>query len=163
MTEIDRDGEIKRLFQIVDLVKKEDVHLQAVSERLFQGSKTITDDWVSDLISRPLGEDRLESFAAKFSRMQDTIIDKLLPQLLRASGELPGTAIDNLNRAERLELIIDANSWIMMRRLRNKLVHEYIDSPTEMLSALQQAQKFATQLHETTRRTDTYIKTHLNQ
>lgn len=69
--------------------------------------------------------DRLKSFSAKFSRMQYTVIDKLLPLLLKTAGETPMTAIDNLNRAERLGFLTDANTWLQMRRRRNRLVNEY--------------------------------------
>lgn len=57
-----------------------------------------------------IGVDRLESFSAKFSRMQDTMMNELMPQLLRASG--PDTAIDKLNRTEQLGLISSSDSWI---------------------------------------------------
>jgi len=97
----------------------------------------------------PEGIDQLESFGDKFGRMQDTIMDKLLPQLLKAVGENPGTAIDNLGRAERLNLIGCSDDWISMRGLRNMLVHEYIESPLEMLIALRQARNFTDQLHDT--------------
>ncbi len=56
--------------------------------------------------------DTLESFAAKFSRMQDTIADKLLPVFLKTAGEPIGTVIENLNRAERLALISNTQKAI---------------------------------------------------
>ena len=35
--------------------------------------------------------------------------------------------MDNLNRAEKLELIPSVTDWIEARSLRNSLVHEYIE------------------------------------
>jgi len=141
------DLEQHRLEQVLGLVAKEDYHLQAVSKRLFK-TEEISEEWLQALLETPEGIDRLESFGAKFGRMQDTVMDKLIPQLLRAAGEIPGTAIDNLNRAERLNLISEANDWIIMRRVRNQLVHEYIDSITEMVLPLRQARQFTEDLHK---------------
>ncbi|WP_201341316.1 hypothetical protein [Abyssogena phaseoliformis symbiont] len=74
----------------------------------------------------PEGIDRLESFVSKFSRMQDMFVDKLLPLFLKQSGEIPKTAIDNLYRLEQLNIINNADNWVDMRLLRNKLVHKYV-------------------------------------
>jgi len=154
-------SDLIRLKQTLHVVEKENVLLLGVRERLFVGQTILTADWLAELLSTPEGEDKLESFGAKFSRMQDTVIDKLLPRLLIAAGEKPGTAIDNLNRAERLELVSDAQAWIAMRRLRNKLVHEYIESDEEMLPALMQANQFCEELKSTYEQMQGYANEHL--
>lgn len=41
--------------------------------------------------------------------------------------------IDNLDRAERLDLIKSTDDWLTMRKLRNQMVHEYVEDP-EILS-----------------------------
>ena len=97
----------------------------------------------------PQGIDTLESFTAKFSRMQDTLMDKLLPLYLSRVGETTGTAIDNLNKAEKLGLIEDVNEWLAARSLRNRLVHEYIEDLNEMVEALQLCKKFVSSLLQT--------------
>jgi len=155
------DEDLIRLKQTLKLVEKENRHLQSVRSRLFFNREELTGEWLLDLLSTPEGEDKLESFGSKFARMQDTVIDKLLPRLLAAAGEKPGAAIDNLNRAERLELISDAQEWIAMRRLRNKLVYEYIESDEEMLPALQQANKFSDELKNTYEKISEYANKHL--
>ena len=78
--------ELVRLEQILTIVKKEDQHLLAVRDRLVSPDQTIDLEWLNQTIGDSIGEDRLESFSSKFSRMQDTVIDKLIPQLLIASG-----------------------------------------------------------------------------
>lgn len=159
---IDRKQEMQnRLSQLLQLVKKEDVHLQGVRKRLFGDIEELDEAWVGNLNVNPEAIDRLESFGAKFSRMQDTIVDKLLPQLLRVAGENPGTAIDNMGRAERLNLLKNPDEWIAMRGLRNLLVHEYIESPEEMLVVLQQARDFTDQLHDTYLAISKYIQSGL--
>jgi hypothetical protein len=52
-----------------------------VAQRLFD-VPVITPAWIESLIAKPAGRDCLEAFVGKFSRMQDTLIDKLLPHCL---------------------------------------------------------------------------------
>ena len=137
---------LQNLKLTLGVVAKENYHLQGVRRRLFPEDESIDIDWLTTILNSPEGEDRLESFGSKFARMQDTMIDKLLPRLLYAVAENPGSAIDNLNRAEKLGFVGDAAAWIAMRRLRNKLVHEYIETDEEMLPALKQAEKFSDEL-----------------
>jgi len=47
--------------------------------------------------------------------------------LLTALAEKPGPAIDNLNKAEKFGFVESADVWMEMRRLRNQMVHEYIE------------------------------------
>lgn len=49
----------------------------------------------------------------------------------------PGSPIDNLDRAERLGLLESADEWLAMRRLRNQMVHEYIEDLTILASAIE--------------------------
>ena len=66
-----------------------------------------------------LGE-RVDAFVARFGRLQDTLGDKLLPEILVWLGEPLGPAIDNVARAERLGWIADGQSWLEARQLRNR-------------------------------------------
>jgi len=69
----------------------------------------------------------VDAFVARFGRLQDTLGDKLLPAWLAAHGEKTATFIENLDRAEQLGLVEDAQAWIDMRRLRNQMIHEYVE------------------------------------
>lgn len=60
-----------------------------------------------------------------------------MPVLLAALGETPGAAIDNLDRAERLELIASVDEWMALRKLGNQMVHEYVEDLTLLASVLQ--------------------------
>ena len=70
--------------------------------------------------------EQLELFAGRFSRLQDTVGDKLLEQLLRSLGEPPLAQLAKLDRAEALGWLASADAWQETRQLRNLLVHEYI-------------------------------------
>jgi len=80
--------------------------------------------------------ERVEAFVSRFGRLQDTIGDKLLPAYLKAAGEAPGLAVDNLDRAERLGLIDSTEHWFALRKLRNHMVHAYIEDPRVLADAL---------------------------
>ena len=149
------------LTRLLDLVRKEDKHLLAVRRRLLEDDCRVTDERLSTMLDTDIGIDRLESFGAKFGRMQDTVIDKLIPALLRTAGEATGAAIDNLNRMERLGLVHSVDEWLQMRRLRNRLVHEYIDKPAELTPVLERACHFTDRMHEDFQAIDTYATTHL--
>ena len=60
-----------------------------------------------------------------------------LENLFFALGERTGAAIDNLDRAEKLGWIPSSDDWIAMRKLRNKMVYEYIEDPITLADALQ--------------------------
>ncbi len=137
-----------RLARVLDLVDREAHHLSEVTQRFFGNAETIDREWLARVLATPEGIDRLESFGAKFSRLQDTLSDKLLPLFLRAAGELPGTAVENLNRAERLEILPDAGEWLGARSLRNRLVHDYIDDLDALAASLGVARRFAPVLIE---------------
>jgi len=134
-----RDELVTRLTQVLELVKREDEHLSAVFGRFFFDIESVEAEWLGKVLATPEGIDRLESFVGKFTRMQDTMIDKLVPLFLNATGEPVGTAIDNLNRMEKLGFIQCSESWVELRRLRNRLVHEYMEELEEMAAALDRA------------------------
>ena len=70
------------------------------------------------------------------------------PIFLGSVGKLPGSAIDNLRRAEQLGLIENAESWVEMRLLRNRLVHEYVDNIAQLSEQLLLAREQAEALHD---------------
>ena len=99
----------------------------------------------------------LDPFVSRYGRLQDTVGDKLLPAILRANLEKTGAQLDNLLRAEKLGWIESTQSWIKLRELRNRLVHEYIESADDLLNALQQALQGVHILTETQLRFAAYV------
>ena len=147
-----------RTVQIVNVLEKQDILLKDVTLRLF-AANTLDEQWLSGVLQKPEGIDKLESFIGKFCRMQDNFIDKLTPLLLTMLGEISSSAINNLNKLERLNIISNANDWIDMRLIRNKLVHEYFDDISELLAHLILAKELANQLHHSYCK----VKTMLNE
>jgi len=130
------------------VVAKERDHLLVTDQRLFSlpfdiGRVKQMDDDV-DLA------ERVEAFVGRFGRLQDTLGDKLLPMLLTALGERTAVFIDNLDRAERLGYVDSADEWMSIRNLRNQMVHEYIEDPLILVSALQAGHNYVPTLEQVT-------------
>ena len=109
-------------------------HLQTNNGRLF--AVPMTPERVAALRADIDLAERTDAFVARFGRLQDTLADKLLPVLLDWLAEPVGPAIDNLNRAERLGWIQSVEVWIEVRRLRNRMIHEYVRDAGELAAAL---------------------------
>ena len=136
-----------RLQFLVRVVRKECKHLSITDQRLFGSLFTL--EQATRLEEDPDLAEQVEAFVGRFGRLQDTVGEKLLPLLLTALGEKPSAVIDNLDRAERLGLIKSADEWMTMRNLRNQMVHEYIEDPVVLSSALQTGHAFVPTLIET--------------
>jgi uncharacterized protein with HEPN domain len=129
-----------RLQFLSRVVRKECRHLATTDLRLFGDIFTL--EKAVRLESDPDLAEQVEAFVGRFGRLQDTVGDKLLPLLLDALGEKTAAAIDNLDRAERLNLIQSADEWMTMRNLRNQMIHEYVEDPVILTSALQTGHAF---------------------
>ena len=133
-----------RLQFLTRVVRKECQHLTTTDQRLFGGLFTIefTLQQATRLEADHDLAERVEAFVGRFGRLQDTVGDKLLPMLLDALGEKTSAVIDNLDRAERLGLLNSADEWMTIRNLRNQMVHEYVEDPVVLTSALQTGHAF---------------------
>lgn len=93
-------------------------------------------EWVSGLGQAPALAEKVEAFASRFSRLQDQLGEKLLPRYAALVGESPKTFLDTLAFAEKAEVLSNADAFIAARRLRNALVHEYMQDPEIFLQSL---------------------------
>ena len=80
--------------------------------------------------------EKVEAFASRFSRLQDQLGEKLLPCYAALVGEMPKTFLDTLAFAEKAGLLNNADAFIAARRLRNALVHEYLQDAEMFLESL---------------------------
>lgn len=150
--------DIARLSFLLDTVEREGRHLLTTTGRLF--SEPIDAVWVKALEAAPDLAERLDAFVARFGRMQDTIGDRLIPELRRHMLETPGATLDNLNRMEKLGLLSSVTDWAEARNLRNRLVHEYMRDPDEFASALSRAHELVPLLIATYNALNGYAKAH---
>ena len=68
----------------------------------------------------------LDSLTSKFSRTSDLYTQKVLRTIWMLLHEPFVPFIDLLNKAEKMNLIIQADQLIEIRDLRNQIAHEYI-------------------------------------
>lgn len=136
-----------RINFLARVVQKELRHLINTDARLF--TTVFTSDVAASLENDMELAERVEAFVSRFGRLQDTIGDKFLPLLLTLLGEKSASAIDNLDRAERLGLLKSADEWLTIRKLRNQIFHEYVEEPEILASALQAAHSYVVDLHAT--------------
>ena len=131
------DGEKARLQMLQETAKLELLHLQQTNQRLF------AQPWSQEAMANKMLDidfaERVDAFVARFGRLQDLLGDKYLPAWLRAVQEPVGTALENLDRAEKLGLVQSADAWISVRKLRNQLVYEYVGRMDILHDALFQA------------------------
>ena len=139
-----------RLEFLARVTHKECQHLLDTDGRLFGGLFTI--EQAQKIEADPILAERLDAFVSRFGRLQDTVGDKLLPALLTALAEKTGPAIDNLDKAEKFGFIESADGWMEMRRLRNQMVHEYIEDLAVLTSALRNGHAFVPALVTAARR-----------
>ena len=146
------EGTLQRIRFLNRVAGKEARHLAGTTERLF--TTTFTAARVEALEEDPELAERVDAFASRFGRLQDTLGDKLLKVMLDALGETTSAMIDNLDRAERLGLIPSADQWMEIRRLRNQMVHEYVEDPLVFANALAAAHQFVPVLLDVAERFD---------
>lgn len=134
------EAQQSRLQFLVRVIRRECEHLAATDARLF--AEPFSAQRATRLAERADEAERVEAFVGRFGRLQDTLGNKLLPAFLVALGEDVAAVIDTLDRAERLGLIPSADDWLAMRKLRNQMVHEYIEDAIVLASALQAGHEF---------------------
>jgi hypothetical protein len=80
---------------------------------------------------KQLDEDELEtweSFASRFGRASDIFLMRYLrTRVLIEDPGFVGTLRDFLKKAEKMNLIDDAEKWLAIRELRNLAAHEYVE------------------------------------
>ena len=141
---------VVRLQFLCRVIWQECHYLQDTDNRLFQ--TPLDHEALQKINADPVLAERLDAFVARFARLQDSLGDKLLPALLTATGEAHGPALDNLDKAEKFYWITSADQWMAMRRLRNQMVHEHIEDPAVLISALTSAHEFVGELTATANR-----------
>lgn len=85
---------------MLDTGAAEEMNLLATEQRLFAAAGTA--DVVRAALTDAVIAERIEAFVARFSRFQDLLGDKLLPLVLRLSGDGVQPMIGNLDRLYRV-------------------------------------------------------------
>ena len=80
----------------------------------------------------------VDTFIYRFIKLQDMMGDKLFRIFLDAIGEYKDdmSLLDVLDKLEKLEIIPHGEEWMMYRKLRNKLTHEYPNNEEEIVEGI---------------------------
>lgn len=139
-----------RLQFLARVTHKECQYLVETDQRLFVQPMTV--GVIEQIKADPVLAERLDAFVSRFGRLQDNLGDKLLPQLLDTMAEPVGAMIENLDRAEKLGWLASADQWLELRKLRNQMVHEYIEDMLVLCNALAAGHAFVPVLIDTANR-----------
>jgi hypothetical protein len=79
----------------------------------------------------------IDQMIFRFSKLQDTMGEKLFPSLLELMGEEVKSKpfIDRLNRIEELGILYK-NDWMDLRKDRNEIAHEYSFNQDEVIDGI---------------------------
>ena len=82
--------------------------------------------------------EHIDQFIFRFSKLQDSIGQKLFKSVLIELGEDVSNKsfIDIFNRLEQLEIISDYDEWKELKNLRNDIAHEYEENENEAAEKL---------------------------
>ena len=135
-----------RLAFLARVVEKELNHLQYTDAKIFVEPFCIAR--AEQLLVDAEFAEQVEAFVSRFARLQDTLADKMLPMLLEYSGEPLGPVISNLDKAEKFAWVDDVDEWLVMRQLRNQMVHEYIEDLNLLSDSLNNGHTFVAKLEQ---------------
>ncbi|TWJ19309.1 HepT-like ribonuclease domain-containing protein [Geobacter argillaceus] len=80
-------------------------------------------------------QDRFESLTSKFARLADLIIKQAIKLIdILDLEEPPETIRDAINRAEKKGLVSSSLKFVEIRKLRNRIAHEYAESDDDIKS-----------------------------
>ena len=97
-----------------------------------------------------------EALTARFSRLNDYLIQKIFRTLDTIDLEDTGTVRDRINRAEKKAWIDSADEFIKIHTMRNIIAHEYTDE--EVLEIYKNVLKLAPILLKTCDNIKTYVR-----
>lgn len=143
-------AQIARLEFLARVTTRECAHLLDTDQRLFAEAFTV--EVAQKIAADSVLAERLDAFVSRFGRLQDTVGDKLIPALLMALAEPFGPVAENLDRAEKFGFIDSSDAWLASRKLRNQMVHEYIEDLAVLASALRSGHSFVPSLVAAARR-----------
>jgi len=103
----------------------------------------------------------IDQLIFRFSKLQDSMGGKLFPAMLENLGEdIEGLPfIDKLAKLEELNIIPNADEWILLRETRNIVTHEYPFLTEEVIQGLNLLNNHYQLIMKIWERVESYIKT----
>ncbi|MFZ4860061.1 MAG: hypothetical protein ACOYL3_27170 [Desulfuromonadaceae bacterium] len=109
-------------------------------------------------------QDRFESLTAKFARLSDLIIKQSIKLIdILDLDEPPETVRDSINRAEKKGLIESGIRFVEIRKLRNRIAHEYAESEEDISEIYKEVLQSTPLLFDSVSRIVNYCRKHIRQ
>lgn len=124
--------------KIEKYLKECDKHILRISQA-YDGIKDALPLSASAYIALRDGQiQSIDQYLFRFAKLQDTMGDKLFKLILEKYEENTQNIpfIDILNKLEKLGFLPNAKEWIVLRKIRNDISHQYDDEPEEMSQAI---------------------------
>jgi uncharacterized protein YutE (UPF0331/DUF86 family) len=99
--------------------------------------------------------EHMEAYTARYARLLDMYIQKILKLLDRLEGYGDGTLRDVLNRCAKAGMILDADKLMRWRIFRNEIAHDYL--PTSQRTIFFEVKEISVELLESIALTEDYI------
>jgi len=110
---------------------------------------------MKDLVLSDQEEIDYEALTSRLARTTDIFTSKVIKLIFFLNKEYPKTFIDQINLAEKLNLVTDSDKIGEIKELRNQIVHEYV---LENINDLYiKAYSLTTELIDSIRLTETYL------
>ncbi len=102
----------------------------------------------------------IDTFIYRFLKLQDFMGQKLFRRFLMVIGDFyeDMSFIDILDKLEKLNIITSSDDWIRIRKLRNKLTHEYPGEIEEMKNEILMAIEMIHLFEETLKSIEEYLR-----
>ena len=102
----------------------------------------------------------IDTFVFRFIKLQDYMGQKLFKRFLDAIGEFYENMsfIDMLDKLEQLDIITSADEWMKIRKLRNKITHDYPDELKEIENDLKIAMNYVDEIENSIIMIERYLK-----
>ena len=100
----------------------------------------------------------IDSLTSKFSRSTDIYTQKILRGLWALMREPYVPFIDMMNKAEKMGIVVSAESLLLVRELRNSIAHEYL--PDALQEMAKEVIEMWDVLQDNIRTTALFVKQH---
>ena len=143
--------------------KEEREYLRELLDRLCKAKETLEYSYeiclsIGVKVEYSLEEqDRFESLTSKYARLSDLIIKQAIKLIdILDLDEAPETVRDAINRAEKKGLIGSAQEFAIVRKLRNRIAHEYAESEEDIVEIYNEALRTTPLLFDSVQRINSY-------
>lgn len=145
--------------------KEESAYLKELLDRLHRADETLQYSYQKclaiDIKSQFNQEeqDRFEALTSKYARLSDLIIKQAIKLIdILDLDEAPETIRDAINRAEKKGLISSAEQFVLIRKLRNRIAHEYAESEEDITDIYIETLRTTPLLFDSVKRINAYAE-----